>query len=72
MDLPVAIVDVDRVLEQHRHLGERHPVGGVEALLEEREVALHLGHEPVVPPVGEMLAIDRQDGVEVGAHVRRV
>ncbi len=72
VDLPVAIVDVDRVLEQGRRLGERHPVGAVQLALEEREVALHLGHEPVVPPVGEVLAVDRQDGVEIGAHRRGI
>ena len=63
------IVDVDRVLEEGRGLGQRHVAGGVEALLEVREVALHLGHEPVAPPVGEMLPVDRQDRVEIGAHL---
>ena len=71
MDLPVAVVDVDRVLEERRELGERHAVGLVEARLEVLEVALHLRHQPVAPPVGEVLAVDRQDGVEVLAHLRR-
>ena len=72
VDLPVAVVDVDRVLEQDRGLGQAHRVRGLEAGLEHREVALHLGHEAVAPPVGEVLAVDRQDRVEVGAHVGRI
>ena len=70
VDLPVAVVDVDRVLEQRRELGQRHLAGRVEALLEVREVALHLRDEPLAPPVGEVLAVDRQDRVEVLAHAR--
>ena len=64
----MAIVDVDRVLEQARRVGQVHLVGGVEARLEVGEVALHLGPQPVAPPVGEVAAVDGQDRVEVGAH----
>jgi hypothetical protein len=69
VDLPVAVVNVDRVLEERRGLRQAHPVRGVEARLEVREVALHLGDEPVAPPVREMLAVDGEHRVEVGAHV---
>ena len=68
VDLPVPVVDVDRVLEHARDLGQRHAVGGVELALEIREVALHLGHQAVPPPVREVEAVDGQHGVEVGAH----
>ena len=51
----------------HGELGERHPVRGVEPGLEVGEVPLHLGHEAVPPPVGEVRAVHGQDGVEVGA-----
>ena len=70
VDLPVAIVDVDRVLEQARDVGQAHPLDGVEAALEEREVAFHLGPQPVPPPIGEVPAIDRQDRVKIRAHRR--
>ena len=69
MDLPVAVVDVDRVLEQRRRLGQGHVVRPVELLLEVGEVALHLGDETVTPPIGEMLAVHGQHRVQVGAHV---
>ena len=68
VDLPVPVVDVDRVLEHARDLGQGHPVGGVELALEIREVALHLGDQAVPPPVREVEAVDGQHGVEVGAH----
>ena len=72
VDLPVAIVDVDRVLQQHRQLRQRHLVLAVQLLLEELEVALHLRHEPVVPPVDEVLAVDGQRRVEVLADALAV
>ena len=50
-------------------LEERLAVGLVEAPLEVLEVALHLGHEAVTPPVGEVLAIHGEDRVEIRAHV---
>ena len=71
VDLPMAIVDVDGVLEQARRIGQVHGLGGVEPRLEEREVALHLRPEAIAPPVGEVPAVDRQDRVEIGAHRRR-
>ena len=67
----MAIMDVDGVLEERRRLRQRHRICLVQLLLEVGEIALHLGHEPVAPPVGEVLAVDRQDGVEVGAHLGR-
>ena len=70
VDLPVAIVDVDGVLEERGGLGQAHLAGSVQFRLEIREIALHLGHQPVAPPVGEALPVDRQDDVEVGAHRR--
>ncbi len=71
VDLPVAIVDVDGVLEQAGQLGQAHRVGGVETRFEEFEIALHLRPQPIAPPVGEVAAVDRQDRVEVGTHRRR-
>ncbi len=71
VDLPVPIVDVDRVLEHARELGERHPLGGIELGLEVAEVPLHLRDEAVPPPVGEVRAVHGQDGVEVAPHRRR-
>ncbi len=68
VDLPVSVVDVDGVLEQARRVGQVHRVGSVEPRLEEREVALHLGAQAVAPPVREVPPVDRQDGVEIGAH----
>ncbi len=68
VDLPVAVVDVDGVLQEARGVGQVHLVGGVEAGFEEREVALHLGPQPVAPPVGEVAAVHREHGVEIGAH----
>ena len=68
VDLPVPIVDVDRVLEHAGDLGQRHAISGVELVLEVREVALHLGHQAVAPPVREVEAVDGQHRVEVGAH----
>ena len=68
VDLPVAVVDVDCILEERRGLRQAHAVCGVEARFEVREVALHLGDEPVAPPVREMLAVDGEDRVEVLAH----
>ena len=72
VDLPVAVVDVDRVLEQHGQLGQRHLRFVIQARLEIVEVVLHLGHQPVAPPVGEVLAVDRQRRVEVLAHAAGV
>ena len=69
VDLPVAIVDVDRVLEQDRELGQRHLLLAVELTFEEREVALHLRHEPLAPPVDEMGAVHGQRRVEVLADL---
>ena len=46
-------------------------VGGVEALFQEREVALHLRAQAVPPPVGEVAAVNRQHDVEIRAHRRR-
>ena len=43
VDLPVPVVDVDRVLEQAGQLGQAQLVRLVEPRLEEGEVALHLG-----------------------------
>ena len=50
---------------RHGQLHEAELVLLVEHALEVGEVALHLGDEPVAPPVGEVLAVDRQDGAEV-------
>ena len=72
VDLPVPVVDVDRVLEHARELGQAHPVRLVQAALQVREVAFHLGAQPVPPPLGEVLAVYGQDGVEVLAHRGRV
>ena len=48
MDLPVAVVDVDRVLEQDRELDE---AGGVRVVVVEvLEVPLDLRAQPVLPP----------------------
>ena len=71
VDLPVAIVDVDGVLEEAGRIGQVHRVGRIEPGLEEREVALHLGPEAIPPPVGEVPSVDRQDRVEIGPHRRR-
>ena len=68
VDLPVPVVDVDRVLEQDGRLRQGHRVAAVQLGLEVGEVALHLGDEAVAPPVGELGAVDRQDHVEVAAH----
>ncbi len=68
VDLPVAVVDVDRVLEQHRDLRERELGPAIEHPLEEREVAVHLRDEAVPPGVCELEAVDREDRVQVRAH----
>ena len=72
VDLPVPVVDVHGVLEQHRELHAAHLVGAVELALEVLEVAQHLRHQPVPPPVGEPLPVDRQHAVEVRADRGRV
>ena len=57
MDLPVAIVDVDCVLEEAGQIGQAHRVGGVEPRLEVGEIALHLRPQAVPPPVGKITAV---------------
>ncbi len=71
VDLPVAVVHVDGVLEEDRHVRERQLVLLVEHRLDVVEVALHLRHEPGAPPVGEVVPVDREDRAEVGADLRR-
>ncbi len=70
VDLPVAIVDVDRVLEQHGKLDEARGVRVV--AVEVLEVALDLGPQAVLPPVEEVLGVVRQHPSEVGADLGRV
>ena len=70
VDLPVTIVDVDRILEKAGDFGEGHPVRRVEPLLQVGEIALHLGPQAIAPPVGEVASVNRQDDVEVCAHRR--
>ncbi len=65
VDLPVAIVDVDRVLEQAGQLHQVELVLLVEHPLEVGEVAVHLGDEAIAPPVHELEPVGRQDGAEV-------
>ena len=72
VDLPVAIVDVDRVLEQAGELHERELVLPVEHSLDVSEVAVHLGDEAVPPPVNELEPVRRQDRVEVRSDPGRV
>ena len=70
VDLPVAVVDVDRVLEQHRQLDE---AGGVRVVaVEVLEVALDLRPQAVLPPVEEVLRVVRQHPAEVGADLGRM
>ncbi len=70
VDLPVAVVDVECVLEQDRELDQRRALGVV--AVEVGEVPLDLGAQPVAPPVEEVGGVVRQDGAEVRAHLRRV
>jgi len=65
VDLPVAVVDVDRVLEQDGELDER---GGVPVLaVEVGEVALDLRAQAVLPPVEEVVGVVGEDEAEVRA-----
>ena len=52
VDLPVPVVDVDRVLEQHRQLEQRGAL--VVEAVEVREVALDLRPQARLPPVHEV------------------
>ena len=70
VDLPGAVVDVDRVLEQHREVEHRGGVG-VE-LVEPGEIALELGTQAVAPPVEEVLGVVREDPAQVAADLARV
>ena len=73
VDLPVPVVDVDRVLEQARPAAARFSLSClVELALEVVEVALHLRDEALVPPRRELVAVDRQDGAQVRADLGRV
>ena len=69
VDLPVPVVHVDGVLEEDGQVGEAELRLPVEQALDVVEVALHLGDEARLPPVGEVVAVDRQDEAEVGADL---
>ena len=70
VDLPVAVVDVDRVLEVDRHLAHRRRV--VVDAVQVLEVALDLGPQPLPPPGQEVARVLGQHPAEVGADRRRV
>ncbi len=70
VDLPGAVVDVDRVLEQDREVEQRGGPG-VE-LVEPREIALELGAQPVAPPVEEVLGVGGEHPAQVGADLAGV
>ena len=70
VDRPVPVVHVDRVLEQDRELDQAGAV--VVVLVEPDEVVLHLGAQPVAPPVEEVLRVVGQRPAHVGAELGRV
>ena len=70
VDLPVAIVDVDRVLQQH---GQRDELERVHVdAVEVGEVALDLGPQALAPPARELRAVVRQHGAEIAADAGRI
>ena len=72
MNLPVAIVHVDRILEQAGQLHQRQLVSSIELPLEIREVLSHLRDEAIAPPVGEVFTVGGKDGIRVVADPRGV
>ena len=70
VDLPVTVVDVERVLEEHHELDQRGAVGVVPVQV--GEVPLDLGAQPVTPPVEEVAGVVGQDEAQVRTHLRRV
>jgi hypothetical protein len=70
VDLPMAVVHVDRILEQDRQLDERGRV--VVDRVQTGEVRFDLGAQAVAPPVGEVRGVVRQDPVEITADAVRI
>ena len=70
VDLPVAIVDVDRVLEVDGHLAHRRRA--VVDAVEVGEVALDLGAQPVAPPHEEVPRVLGEHPAEIGPDRARV
>ncbi len=72
VDLPVAVVHVDGVLEEDRQLGKAQVRLPVEHAFDVLEVAGHLGHEPGAPPELEVVPVDGQHRAEVGPDLASV
>jgi hypothetical protein len=70
VDLPVPVVDVERVLEEDGELDEAG--AGREARVEVGEVGLDLRSQALSPPVEEVLGVVRQHPAEVGADTRGI
>ena len=63
VDLPMAIVDVDRILKDRGPLHERDLVPDIDLRLEVLQVAVHLGNKALPPPVGEVEPVRGKHGI---------
>ena len=69
VDLPVSIVDVDRVLKERGELRQGHLVFVCQLAFEVGEVPLHLRAEAIAPPADELVAVHGQNPIEVLADL---
>src|SRR5258708_33607154 len=63
------MVDVDVVSQRDSQSGAAQFLGPLEHGLQVAEVLQHLRDQPIPPPVGEMLGVNGQYGVEVRTYL---